>query len=114
MIKEQRDHLGAHLKNTVSKIYQITDGILTLTKLAQAKKIGKGTAFKQIAKLTNELKYFTDVPASISYQFSPFDVMDDAEKWEKEKAKSKFILTKENADKEIYPTIDDIKDIGLN
>ena len=114
MIEEQRDHLGAHLKNTVSKIYQITDGILALTKLARSGKIGKGTAFKQIEKLANELKYFTDVPASVSYQFSPFDVMSDADKWEKEKASSKYILTKENADKEIYPTLDDIKDIKVN
>ena len=32
--QEQRDHLGAHLKNSVSKVYQITDGILYLLMLA--------------------------------------------------------------------------------
>ena len=38
--KEQRDHLGAHLKNSVSKIYQITDGIIQVTNYARKGKIG--------------------------------------------------------------------------
>ena len=108
--KEQRDHLGAHLKNSVSKIYQITDGIIQVTNYARKGKIGKGSAFKQIEKLALELKHFNDVPANVSYKFSPMGVFDTEQKWEDEKnTNKKFMLSKDDADNKIYPTSHDIK-----
>jgi len=107
---EQRDHLGAHLKNSVSKVYQITDGILQICKRARTGKLGKGKSFKEIEKLALELKFWNDVPANISYKFSPLGVMDKEEEWVKEKDESsKFILSKEDADNKIYPTLKDVK-----
>ena len=75
--KEQRDHLGAHLKNSASKVYQITDGIMRISMLARKGKVGKGSAFKEIEKLALELRHWNDVPANISYKFSPLGIMDD-------------------------------------
>ena len=108
--QEQRDHLGAHLKNSVSKVYQITDGIIQLCKFARSGKIGKGKSFKEIEKLALELRHLNDVPANISYKFSPLGVMDKEKDWMKEKRESeKFILSKKDADNKIYPTLNDIK-----
>jgi len=110
--KEQRDHLGAHLKNSASKVYSITDGIISIVGYARKGKIGKGKAFKEIEKLALELRQWNDVPANISYKFSPLGVMDKEEEWNREKDESrKFILSKEDADKKIYPTISDIKNV---
>ena len=108
--KEQRDHLGAHLKNSASKVYQITDGIMRISMLARKGKVGKGSAFKEIEKLALELRHWNDVPANISYKFSPLGIMDDKEQWDKEKVESdKFILSKKDADEKIYPTSKDMK-----
>lgn len=110
--KDQRDHLGAHLKNSASKVYQVTDGIISICKVARAGKIGKGTAFKEIQKLALELRSWNDVPANISYKFSPLGVMDKPDEWESEKSESKkFILSQEDADNKIYPTLVDIKNV---
>ena len=111
--KEQRDHLGAHLKNCASKVYQITDGILRISRLARQKRIGKGSAFKEIEKLALELRHWNDVPANISYKFSPLGVMDEKEQWEKEKNGDgkKFLLSKKDADEKIYPTSEDMKNV---
>ena len=67
--KEQRDNLGAHLKNTVNKVYQITDGISQVCKLARNGRLGKGKAFKEIEKLASELRNFNDVPANMLINF---------------------------------------------
>ena len=110
--QEQRDHLGAHLKNSASKVYQVTDGILQICKYARNGKLGKGTAFKEIEKLALELRHWNDVPANISYKFSPLGVMDKEEEWKKEKEelnKYNFMLSKDNADNEIYPTSKDME-----
>ena len=110
--KEQRDHLGAHLKNSASKVYQITDGIISISKHARNGTIGKGKAFKEIEKLALELRHWNDVPANISYKFSPLGVMDRKEEWNKEKESSKkYILSKDDADNKIYPTLNDIKNV---
>jgi len=110
--KEQRDHLGAHLKNSASKVYQVTDGIVSICKMAKKGKVGKGTAFKEIQKLALELRHWNDVPANISYKFSPLGIMDKPDEWESEKSDSKkFILSQEDADNKIYPTISDIKNV---
>tara|TARA_R100001443_G_scaffold3461_1_gene10846 strand:+ start:8366 stop:8725 length:360 start_codon:yes stop_codon:yes gene_type:complete len=110
--QDQRDHLGAHLKNSVSKVYQITDGILQICQYARKGKLGKGRSFKEIEKLALELRHWNDVPANISYKFSPLGVMDKEEEWNKEKVKSnKFMLSKDDADNKIYPTIKDIKNV---
>lgn len=109
--KEQRDHLGAHLKNTSSKIYHVMDGIISICAFARKGRIGKGSAFKQIEKLALELKYWNDVPANISYKFSPLGEMDDEHKWEHEMESSDFILSKEDADDGIYPTLGDMKNV---
>ena len=110
--KEQRDHLGAHLKNSASKVYQITDGIMRISTLARKGKVGKGSAFKEIEKLALELRHWNDVPANISYKFSPLGVMDDKEQWDKEKIESdKFILSQKDADEKIYPTSKDMKNV---
>ena len=110
--KEQRDHLGAHLKNSASKVYQITDGIMRISMLARKGKVGKGSAFKEIEKLALELRHWNDVPANISYKFSPLGIMDDKEQWDKEKIESdKFILSKKDADEKIYPTSKDMKNV---
>ena len=109
---EQRDHLGAHLKNTVSKVYQISDGIIQLATLSRSGKLGKGTALKKIIELASNLKRWNDVPANIAYKFSPLGLMDDEKKWEKEKKESsKTILNKKDADEKIYPTLEDIKTV---
>ena len=113
--KEQRDNLGAHLKNTVNKVYQITDGISQVCKLARNGRLGKGKAFKEIEKLASELRNFNDVPANMAYKFSPTGDWEDSKTWEYEKENnSKFILNKEQADKSIYPTINDFKKILEN
>ena len=110
--KEQRDHLAAHLKNTTSKVYSITDGILRICREARRGRIGKGTAFKKIEKMANELKYWNDTPATMSYSFSPLGEMDSETGWDREKkTKGKLVLTQGHADNEIYPTIEDIKKI---
>ena len=109
--KEQRDHLGAHLKNSASKVYQVTDGIVSICKMAKKGKVGKGTAFKEIQKLALELRHWNDVPANISYKFSPLGVMDSSIEWGKEKKEQKFILSKKDADNKIYPTLKDIKNV---
>lgn len=112
ILAEQRDHLGAHLKNTVSKVYHTSDGIIQLASLAKSGKLGKGTALKKIIELASNLKRWNDVPANIAYKFSPLGVMDDKEKWEKEKKElNKAMLTKDDADKKIYPTMDDVKKV---
>ena len=110
--QEQRDHLGAHLKNSVSKVYQITDGILQICQYARRGKLGKGRSFKEIEKLALELRGWNDVPANVSYKFSPLGVMDKDKSWKKEKKEySKFILSKDDADNKIYPTLKDIKNV---
>ena len=110
--KEQRDHLGAHLKNSASKVYQITDGIIQTCKLARNSRVGKGSAFKQIEKLALELRGWNDVPANVSYKYSPLGVMDNESEWEKEKLEqNKFILSQADADEKIYPTRNDIKKV---
>ena len=110
--QDQRDHLGAHLKNSVSKVYQITDGILQICQYAKKGKLGKGRSFKEIEKLALELRHWNDVPANISYKFSPLGVMDKEKEWEEEKEKSdKFMLSKDDADNKIYPTLKDIKNV---
>tara|TARA_R110000824_G_scaffold218869_5_gene405602 strand:- start:6783 stop:7139 length:357 start_codon:yes stop_codon:yes gene_type:complete len=109
--KDQRDHLGAHLKNTASKVYQITDGISQICHYARKGKIGKGRAFKEIEKLALELRNWNDVPANVSYKFSPLGVMDSSIEWGKEKKEQKFILSKKDADNKIYPTLKDIKNV---
>jgi len=110
--QDQRDHLGAHLKNSVSKVYQITDGILQICQYARKGKLGKGRSFKEIEKLALELRHWNDVPANISYKFSPLGVMDKEKEWEEEKEKSnKFMLSKDDADNKIYPTLKDIKNV---
>ena len=110
--QDQRDHLGAHLKNSVSKVYQITDGILQICQYARKGKLGKGRACKEIEKLALELRHWNDVPANISYKFSPLGVMDKEKEWEEEKEKSnKFMLSKDDADNKIYPTLKDIKNV---
>lgn len=112
MHAEQRDHLGAHLKNTVSKVYQISDGIIELAKLGKSGRLGKGTVLKEIIKLASELRHWTDVPANIVYKYSPLGVMDSEDSWNKEKEESKkFLLTRKDADDNIYPTLDDIKKV---
>ena len=113
--KEQRDNLGAHLKNTVNKVYQITDGISQVCKLARKGRLGKGKAFKEIEKLASELRNFNDVPANMAYKFSPTGDWEDSKTWEHEKESNpKFILNKEQADNSIYPTINDFKKIVEN
>ena len=110
--KEQRDHLGAHLKNSAGKVYQVTDSIVNMCKLAKSGKVGKGSAFKSIQKLALELRNWNDVPANISYKFSPLGVMDKSSEWENEKSESKkFILSRDDADNKIYPTLGDVKNI---
>tara|TARA_R100000329_G_scaffold45335_1_gene42528 strand:+ start:7227 stop:7601 length:375 start_codon:yes stop_codon:yes gene_type:complete len=110
--KEQRDHLGAHLKNSVSKTYQIMDGILHICHYARKGRIGKGSAFKEIEKLATSLKQFNDVPANVSYKFSPMGVFDNEKTWEKEKNENKkFLLSKKDADYKIYPTAKDFKKV---
>ena len=110
--KEQRDHLGAHLKNSASKVYQITDGIIQTCKLARNGRVGKGSAFKQIEKLALELRGWNDVPANVSYKYSPLGVMDSESEWEKEKLEqNKFMLSQAAADEKIYPTRNDIKKV---
>ncbi len=92
--QDQRDHLGAHLKNSVSKVYQITDGILQICQYARKGKLGKGRSFKEIEKLALELRHWNDV------------------EWKKEKVESnKFMLSKDDADNKIYPTLKDIKNV---
>ena len=113
--KEQRDNLGAHLKNSVNKVYQITDGISQVSKLARNGRIGKGRAFKEIEKLASELRKFNDVPANMAYKFSPTGDWESSKTWEYEKENNpKFILNKEQADNSIYPTINDFKKIVEN
>lgn len=112
--QDQRDHLGAHLKNSVSKVYQVTDGILQICHYARKGNLGKGKSFKEIEKLALELRSWNDVPANVSYKFSPLGVMDKEEEWEKEKTskkKMKLLLSKNDADNKIYPTINDIKNV---
>ena len=110
--KEQRDHLGALVKNSASKVYQITDGIIQTCKLARNGRVGKGSAFKQIEKLALELRGWNDVPANVSYKYSPLGVMDSESEWEKEKLEqNKFILSQADADEKIYPTRNDIKKV---
>ena len=80
--------------------------------LARKGKVGKGSAFKEIEKLALELRHWNDVPANISYKFSPLGVMDDKEQWDKEKIESdKFILSQKDADEKIYPTSKDMKNV---
>ena len=80
--------------------------------LARKGKVGKGSAFKEIEKLALELRHWNDVPANISYKFSPLGIMDDKEQWDKEKIESdKFILSEKDADEKIYLNYKDMKNV---
>lgn len=102
-ITEQRNHLGAHLKNTCMRVFEHIDELRT-----------DCVTITDMRIKLEELERWLEVPFLEACAYSPFGKYDDEELWEERKASDKFTyLTRGDADDVIAPTVAHLNEFML-
>lgn len=112
---QQRDHLGGHLKNTCTHVYDILekiekdiDSINLLDNIVIVNK-----ELESINKSVNKLKKWLEIPMDEAYQYSPYELYDDLKFWD-EKYKSSPYVIKNKDLKNIRPNAEDVERFEKN
>ncbi len=111
ILKQQRNHLGGHLKNLIVHLGDIDYRIEHECQKAWGNRnYSKKDVIRAIRGILGHSKRFAQIPKKEVLQFHPLSKYDD-EKWWEEKYKTDMKVVDENKLETIFPTMKDLDDL---
>tara|TARA_R100000234_G_scaffold30069_4_gene17579 strand:- start:7351 stop:7743 length:393 start_codon:yes stop_codon:yes gene_type:complete len=111
ILKQQRNHLGGHLKNTMVHLDDINFRILEECKNAWGNRnYSKKDVIRAIRGILGQSKRFAQIPKKEVLQFHPLEKYND-ENWWKEKYKTDNRIIDEHSFDTIFPSMKDLDDL---
>ncbi len=111
MLKQQRNHLGGHLKNTINHLGDLNFRILDECQKSWGNRnYSKKDVIRAIRGILGQSSRFSQIPKKEVLQFHPMEKYDD-ENWWKEKYKTDTRTIDEGVLETIFPNIKDLKDM---
>tara|TARA_R100000781_G_C3984803_1_gene94838 strand:- start:51 stop:413 length:363 start_codon:yes stop_codon:yes gene_type:complete len=112
---QQRAHLGGHLKNTCTHVYDILDEIQgdidSVDLLDNVTVVNKH--LENIKEKVKTLKEWLTIPMDEAYQYSPYKLYDDMKFWEEKYKSSPYVIKNKDLDK-IRPSAQDVERFEKN
>tara|TARA_Y100000310_G_C20549616_1_gene747357 strand:- start:349 stop:759 length:411 start_codon:yes stop_codon:yes gene_type:complete len=102
-IKQQRNHLGGHLKNVVVHLDDVHARILDECDRSRVNRnYSKKMLIRAIKGIVGYSHRWVEVPKSQALQFHPLNQYDNEDWWERKIEKDKYFITENKLD-DIYP-----------
>ena len=112
---QQRDHLGGHLKNTCTHVYDVLEEIEkridSINLLDNVVVVNQ--ELESINKSVKKLKEWLSIPMDEAYQYSPYKLYDDMKFWEEKYKSSPYVIKNKDLDK-IRPSAKDVERFEKN